>query len=69
MFLVTQAAYALSATIMLMHVPPSVFLELKHLYELANRGSTSRGVNKSTEVGRDVLIGESKLILNTLNVG
>lgn len=52
-----------------MHVPPSVFLELQRLYELANRGSAVRGVDEGTKVSRDVLVGESKLIFNALDVG
>ena len=54
---------------MLMHVPPSIFLELKCLDELTNCGSTSGGVDKRSEVSGDVLVGEGELILDALNVG
>ena len=64
---VMLATHALS-TIMPMHVPPSVFLEVECLNELTDRGSSSRGVNECSEFSCDVLIDEGQLIFNTLNV-
>ena len=70
LFSVTLTSHALSVIpIMPVHVPPSIFLELKCLDELTNCGSTSRGVNKSSEISGDVLIGESQLIFNAINIG
>lgn len=37
--------------------------------ELANHSSTSRGVEESSELAGDVLVGEGRLLFNVLNIG